>query len=165
MVIRLISILLILFTLTACGRDRYELSYQPVNISLNPQNAYFLGEGELPRLIKTVNYDDDLKIFTDQNFAIVGEGFFTGPLKESKNLLKQGKSLGVTHILMTTKLAYSVSKRAYKFIENVEYVPVRTYREGTPVIEYDWAPNPISVPYEKEILIYTQHAAYLVKRK
>ncbi|MCC3859882.1 hypothetical protein [Pseudemcibacter aquimaris] len=156
-------------TLSACASkpDRFMGFYQSVDGTLPDSQAYLLERGVKPRLITTEYFDDDLKIFTDQNFAVVGKSEFAAPLQEYDDAIKLGQDLKVTHILLEQKYAYSGTKKAYKFKSFYRYYPsgygVNYY--GIPTMTYDRMPDVMSIPYNKEIPIFKQRAVYLVKRK
>ncbi len=169
----LVRIIIIILTgvtammLSACGgQSWYETSYRSVvDHSVNSQCAYMLAPDAKPQLFLTNAFQEDLKIFTDQKYIVVGESFFTGPLEKTKNAVAVGEEIGVTHVLLEADYLYMGSKKAYKFYKNYDYLPVPMQRNGVYYYGYEAVPNPISVPYQKEIPIYKQRAVYLVKLK
>ena len=105
-----------------------------------------------------------------QNYVIVGESKFNGPEGGVDDAIGLAKKLGVTHILLNAKYAYDASKKAYKYVENFDYIPLESgYLAGTgqvySQIFYEKIPNPIYVPYRKNVSVYHHRAIFLVKMK
>lgn len=162
---RLIIGLFIIILLSNCGPGRYDSAYRPSMSSVDNEKAYMLDAGARPRLIFTDNFDRDLKIFTEQNFTVVGESRFMGLEEDPEGAVKVGEELGVTHILLLSEFAYNATKKAYRYKENYDLIREVQYYNGEPYLSYVSVANPISVPYQKNVTILRQRAAYLVKLK
>jgi len=161
----------VFFILTSCnGRDMYDTSYTSSMAVPMEKDAFLLEEGARPTLIMTPEIERDLEVLINQNYVIVGESKFNGPEGGAGDAIKLAKKLGVTHILLNAKYAYDASKKAYKYVENYDYIPVESgYLAGTgqmySQIFYERIPNPIYVPYRKSISVYHHQAIFLVKMK
>ncbi|MBT7583481.1 MAG: hypothetical protein HN572_10990 [Kordiimonadaceae bacterium] len=164
-IMRLISGFIVVLLLSSCGPGRYDSAYRPSMSRVDQSNAYLLDAGAQPRLIFTDDFERDLEIFTDQNFSVVGESRFMGLEEDPEDAMKMGEKLGVTHILLLSEFAYNGTKKAYRYIENYDYVREVKYYNGQPYYGYQSVANPISVPYRKNVTILRQRAAYLVKMK
>lgn len=162
---RLIFGLLFIILLTSCGPGRYDSAYRPSMSSVNSEKAYMLDAGTRPRLIFTDNFDRDLEIFTEQNFAVVGESRFMGLAEDPDDAVKVGEKLGVTHVLLLSEFAYNATKTAYRYKENYDLIREVKYYNGEPYFGYVSVANPISIPYQKNVTVLRQRAAYLVKLK
>lgn len=153
--------------LSSCGGDsRYLAAYEPVAPILGPDEAYLLENVMKPRVIISEHIEDDLKIFTDQNYIVLGKSFFSGPIEDIDDAIDLGKDLKVTHVLLSSEYSYSGSKKAHKFISGHHYSLIgfenfRGYRRPL----YDRMPDVASIPYKKEVPIFKQQAFYLVKLK
>ena len=163
--VRLIIGFVLIILLNNCGPGRYDSAYRPSMSSIDENNAYLLDVGARPRLIFTDNFERDLKFFTDQNFSVVGESRFIGLKEDPDDAIKMGEKLGITHILLLSEFAYNGTKTAYRYKENYDFVREVKYYNGKPYFGYQSIPNPISIPYQKNITILKQRAAYLVKLK
>ena len=158
----------IILTLTACtGGGRYERYYKPNSNAVPIDQAYLLKSGDKARMVFSENFQDDLKIFTDQNYAIIGESSFSGPVENLGKVQKFGKELGATHILLSANFAYSTSKPAYKFVRNDSVVVVpRTTRDHLGrYYEYETVYDNDAIPYRKEVPVFKQRAAFLIQLK
>lgn len=164
---KLISMGIFTLLITGCASDsRYLTAYQPIGANVGPSDAYLLDAGVSPRLVFTENFEDDLKIFTDQDYGVVGQSYFTGPLEGIDDAAQLGTDLKVTHVLLSAEFAYSGSKKAYKFKSGHYYMPSGVnYDYGYRRTTYDRMPDIQSIPYRKEVQIYKQQAVYLVKLK
>lgn len=148
----------------------YDASYVPSMPMPLENNAYLLEDGARPMVIMTPELEKDLETFTNQNYTIVGESRFNGPEGGVDDAISLAKKLGVTHVLLNAKYAYDASKKAYKFIENFDYIPYESgYLVGNSGIYrqvfYERIANPISVPYSKNVSVYNHRAIFLVKMK
>ncbi|MDG1859248.1 MAG: hypothetical protein P8I94_09095 [Emcibacteraceae bacterium] len=161
-----ISVLCILLMVTACsGASRFNSEYV-ADEGYNQNSAENLtNNGAKPRLIVSNHFDDDLKIFTDQNYAVVGKSEFTGPIVNMNDAVAKGSALQVTHVLLEQKYAYSGSKKAYKYASTYKYTREYHTMNNYTYVRYDRMPDTISIPYSKEVAVFKQRAAYLVKLK
>jgi hypothetical protein len=161
----------IFFIAISCsGVDMYNTSYTPSMLMPLETRAFLLEEGTRPTLIMTPDIEKDLEVLINQNYVIVGESKFNGPEGGVDDAIGLAKKLGVTHILLNAKYAYDASKKAYKYVENFDYIPLESgYLAGTgqvySQIFYEKIPNPIYVPYRKNVSVYHHRAIFLVKMK
>ena len=121
-------------------------------------------EGD-PRVLFTKSFDDDLKILTDDNFAVVGKSNFSGPPEDFYEAIKIGKDLKVTHVLLSSNYIYSGTKKARKYVQTRALYPVYNVFNGIPVVGFESMPDLVPIVYNKEVPIFKQQAAYLVKLK
>ena len=158
-----------LVVIAGCGSSgRYDAYYTPVlKTPITNANAYLLDEGAAPRMIYTKAYEDDLKVFTDQNYTVVGESVFSAPMEDADEAIELGKEMGVTHILMSVDYSYSGSKKAHKYYSAYDYArnPMPTYVNGYAQFGYERIPTHRAIPYRKQVDIFKQRATYLVKLK
>ena len=161
-----LSVLCTALLISACsGSSRFISEYIPTVNSNNGNASYLSDKSEKPRLIVSNYFDDDLKIFTDQNFVVVGKSEFSGPLENMNEAVAQGSALQVTHVLIEQKYAYSGSKKAYKYASTYNYRREYQTINNYTFVRYDRMPDTISIPYSKEVAVFKQRAAYLVKLK
>lgn len=155
-----------MLSIAACaGENRYAKSYRASYGKVSDDNAFMIDHDGDPRLIFTRDFEDDLKIFTDQNFAVVGKSIFAGPPEDIDHAVSLGKELKVTHVLLSADYVYSGSKKAYKFAETRQIYPVFRIINGVPIRGYESMPDHVAIPYRKEVPIFKQQAAFLVKMK
>ncbi|MDG1437813.1 MAG: hypothetical protein P8P98_02475 [Emcibacteraceae bacterium] len=161
-----ISVLCIVLMISACGGpSRFVTEYIPMDSSNTENTAYLSDNGEKPRLIISNFFDDDLKIFTDQNYVVVGKSEFSGPLENMNDAVAKGVELQVTHVLLEQKYAYSGSKKAYKYASTYNYTPAYKTINNYTYVRYERMPDLISIPYSKEVAVFKQRAVYLAKLK
>lgn len=72
-------------------------------------------EGD-PRVLFIKSFDVDLKILTDNNFAVVGKSIFSGPPEDFNEAIKIGKDLKVTHVLLLSNYVYSSTKKSTEIL-------------------------------------------------
>lgn len=163
-----VKLVLTIFILliAGCGDGgRYMSSYRPSYGTYNDNNAFMIDHSGDPRVVFSKNFEDDLKMFADQDFVVVGKSIFSGPPEDIDDAIRMGKELKVTHVLMSTDYVYSGTKKAYKFAETRVFYPVYTSINGIPLVTYESMPNAVAIPYRKEVPIFKQQAAFLVKLK
>ena len=163
--LQLLAAVIILFIAGCSGADRYITSYRPSYGTFNDDNAYMIDHSGDPMVIFTKEFEDDLKILTDDNFAIVGKSIFSAPPADIDEAIKLGKDLKVTHVLLSTDYIYSSSKKAFKFAQSRTYYRSYDVVNGTPLVRFESMPDSIAIPYRKEVPIFKQQAAFLVKLK
>lgn len=166
-----VSLMVLLFLLCGCGGPgQYDAAYVPSIVMPLENQAHLLKNNDRPMVIMTPDLEKDLETLIHQNYVIVGESKFNGPEEGIGDAISVAKKHKVTHVLLNAKYAYDASKKAYKFIENFDYIPYesgyviannRSYRQ----IYYERIPNPIAVPYKKNLSIYHHRAVFLVKLK
>lgn len=165
MIRKFISLIFMLSIAACAGENRYATSYRASYDKISDENAFMIDHDGDPRLIFTRQFEDDLKIFTDQNFAVVGKSVFAAPPEDIDHAIKLGKELKVTHVLLSTDYVYSGSKKAYKFAETRQVYPVFQVINGIPIRSFESMPDHVAIPYRKEVPIFKQQAAFLVKKR
>lgn len=156
----------LLCALTGCmGTGNYTKTYRQLAEPVGDEDAFMLDKGARPRLIVSKNFDEDLQIFTDQNFIVLGQSHFNGPPEKIDDAVNMGKELGVTHVLVSLEYLYDAQKKAWRTYENYDYVRSTYVRNGVHIPTYEAIPDPISVPYYKQFGVYQHKAVYLVKLK
>ena len=147
------------------GPGLYEKSYRQWSSPINEDNSFLLDEGADPRLILTREFDKDLKTFTDQDYIVVGQSKFNGPPQDPKDAVEVGKALGVTHVLLIAEYLYNGRKKAYKYYDRYDYIPIVRQRNGMLFRDYEAVRSHDAVEYYKNVPVFQQRAVYLVKRR
>jgi hypothetical protein len=163
-VIKIIFTFFSLFILSSCGGSEfYKSSYVPALDPMKTPNLILLAEDKNPLMITTVNIDEDLVTFQDQNYVVVGESAFNGQLEDPANAVKIAKEVGATHVLISTNYNYSGSKKAYKYVRTYDYVRASTNVDGYSQRYYEAIPVDIAIPYKKEVHVFKHRAVFMVK--
>jgi len=144
-------------------KNRYVEFYRASYDKVNDENAFMIDHSGEPRVIYTRQFEYDLKLFTDDDFVVVGKSIFASPPEDIEKAVKLGKELKITHVLLSTDYVYSGSKKAYKFAETRQIYPVYQVVNGIPIRGFESMPDHVAIPYRKEVPIFKQQAAFLGK--
>jgi len=161
--LRLLSVFFMATMLTGCGTEYYKASYLAAPAPIMPANAVPAERDGDPRLIFPQNMDEVLYYYSYQNYAVLGESLFNGPVEDTEKARKYAKEIGATHVIMNAEYLYVGSKKAHFYRDNFYLRP--TYRADNGYIErgFEKIADPIAIPYKKEFPIYKQRAVYLMK--
>lgn len=158
--------MIFILLIAACaGENRYAEFCRSSYDKVDNENAFMIDHSGDPRVMFTRQFDDDLKLLTDENFVVVGKSIFSSPPEDFENAIKLGKELKVTHVLLSSNYVYSGSKKAYKYAERRQIYPVYQVINGVPIRGFESMPDHVAIPYRKEVPIFKQQAAFLVKRR
>ena len=90
---KFLSVIFILFMAGCAGENRYAEFYRASYDKVDDENAFMIDHAGDPRVIFTRQFEDDLKLFTDDNFVVVGKSVFASPPEDIKKAVKLGKEL------------------------------------------------------------------------
>lgn len=89
--------------LGGCTTSGYQKFYTPYANATSLPNPEFLKEGQVPQVLGSDNFQDDVKALRAKNYVPIGFSSFNGGYEDKENAVAQAKRIGATLVLIGSK--------------------------------------------------------------
>ncbi len=164
---RILVIISVLLMLAGCGAGGYGRTYSGYIDPRVTPDVIALGEEQEPNLLRSNNLDNDVRLYKEHNYIVVGESAFNGVVESQNNAIKQAKEVGATHVIVSSEYTDTNSYLAYDYQDYYRTVYVNRVKSvNGKQVAYTKAVtvrDSVAVPYRRYYDNFDQWAVYMVK--